>query len=571
MTADLWAGAEVQLATTVSYLAERPDVSVCAVLFNDGRLAHELRALGVDVAIADESRRNAAQIVMSLARYLRRHRIDIVHTHRYKDTILGAAAAKLAGVRHVVRTMHGLREPLTGWNLVKFRGYETLEKAVLLVAADRVIAVSNRMATALTGDGYPAALVTAIHNGIDLGNVRPTRSRAEMRRELGIVDDAIVIGTAGRLSPVKGHDHFLRAARLMLDREPRARFVVAGGGPLEDDLVALASRLGIGGACHFLGPRADVLELIAAMDVFALPSLNEGMPMAVLEAMALGTPVAATDVGGIPEVVRDRQTGLLVQPGDAHGMADACLQLARDRAWARQLAAEARRLVEAEYSRERAGQALCDVYRTAGRPYRNNVTASALFLAFARKAAAYVARSVRHGIERRQVNGMRRSPAALIEALKAGKNILVVCHGNIIRSPFAAFLLAQSVGRQASVKIASAGLEALPGRPPHPTALRTAAAHQVDLSSHAASRLDRDIVAASDVIFVMDIPQLLALRQRFPEARRKTFLLATLAPETPLEVRDPIDGDESVFQACYDHITRAVRPVAGVLAPLQRT
>ena len=123
------------------------------------------------------------------------------------------------------------------------------------------------------------------------------------------------------------------------------------------------------------------------------------------------------------------------------------------------------------------------------------------------------------------------------------------------------------------MSIASAGLEAMPGRPPHPTALRQAAERSIDLSSHAASPLERDVVAASDVIFVMDIPQLLGMRQRFPEARAKTFLLTSLAPDTPLEIRDPVDGDESVFHACFDHITRAVRPLAGVLTavPPQRT
>ena len=571
MTADLWAGAEVQLATTLSYLAQRPDVDVRAVLFNEGRLASELRRLGIDVTVVDESRYGAGRILLWLWRYLRRHQIDVVHTHRYKDTILGVIAAKLAGVRHVIRTVHGLREPLTGWSHLKFRVYELLDRGVLLWGADRVIAVSHRMAITLKGDGYPPALVAAIHNGIDLGHVAARRGAADLRRELRIAEGAIVIGTAGRLSPVKGPEGFLRAARLVLDCEPRARFVIVGAGPLEDELVALAARLNIAGACHFLGARADVHDLIAAMDVFVLPSLNEGMPMAILEAMAIGTPVVATDVGGVPEVVRHRQTGLLAQPNDARGLADACLHLVRDRESARTLAARARVLIEAEYSHERNGQALVDVYRTAGRSARNRVSTAGLLLGLARKAIGVVARSARHAVERHQVNGIRRSPAAVVEALRAGQSILIVCHGNIIRSPFAAFLLAQSLGEHAPVRIASAGLEAMPGRPPHPTALRTAAAHRVDLSSHAASRLDRRTVAGSDVIFVMDIAQLLDLRQRFPEARRKTFLLSSLAPETPLEVRDPIDGDDSVFQACYDHIIRAVRPMVGVLAAPQRT
>ena len=565
MTADLWAGAEVQLATTASYLAGRADVSVTAVLFHDGRLADELRQLGIDVTVVDESRHSASAILMFLTRHLRNRRIDVVHTHRYKDTVLGTIAARLAGVPHVVRTVHGLREPLSGWNHWKFRAYEALDKAVLHLGADRVIAVSNRTADALRYSGYRPPLVTTIHNGIDLGQVIATRSRQDLRREWGFDDTAVVIGTVGRLSPVKGQDGFLRAVKVILEREPAARFVIAGDGPLEDELMALASRLQIAHACRFLGARSDVYDVISALDVFALPSLNEGLPMAILEATALGVPVVATHVGGMPEIIRHRETGLLVWPGDDRALADACLELVRDREFASTLAARARQVVEAEFSRDRNGEALVDIYRTARLPRHRRVGALDLCLGFSRRLLEYGARSLRHAVERRQVNRIRRSPAALVSALKAGKNILVVCHGNIIRSPFAAFLLAQSLGERAAVSIASAGLEAMPGRPPHPTALRMAAARCLDLSSHAASRVEREAVAKSDVIFVMDIPQLLVVRQRFPEARAKTFLLSSLAPETPLEIRDPVDGDESVFQACFDHITRAIRPVAGVL------
>jgi protein-tyrosine-phosphatase len=239
--------------------------------------------------------------------------------------------------------------------------------------------------------------------------------------------------------------------------------------------------------------------------------------------------------------------------------------VASDRDWAARMGAEAKRTVEEEFSHERNGHALVDVYGAVDRRYPQRSGVMALGAAFARRVVQYGARKIRHALERRQVNRLRRSPAAVVDALKAGKRILVVCHGNIIRSPFAAFLLEQSLGDRPRVSIASAGLEAMPGRPPHPTALRQAAERRVDLSSHAASRLQRDVVARSDVIFVMDIPQLLVVRQRFPEARARTFLLTSLAPETPLEIRDPVDGDESVFHACFDHITRAVRPLAGVL------
>jgi glycosyltransferase involved in cell wall biosynthesis/protein-tyrosine-phosphatase len=565
MTADLWAGAEVQLATTLSYLAGRPELNARAVLFNDGRLADELRQLDIDVTVIDESRLNSAQIVVLLSRFLIEHRIDVVHTHRYKDTVLGTAATQIAGVPHVVRTMHGLREPMTGWDGFKFGVYETLDNLTLRMFADRVIAVSNRITGMLISNGYQSALVTTIHNGIDLRKAVTSRSREEMQCALGVEDADIVIGTAGRLSPVKGHDRFLHAAKLILDQQPRARFVIAGDGPLDHALKTLASRLGIARACRFLGARDDINDVIAAMDVFVLPSLNEGLPMAVLEAMALARPVVVSNVGGLPEVIRHRESGLLVRSGDHHALAAACLELASDRESAARIGAEARRVVEREFSHEHNGRALVDLYRgIAGRQARGS-SVIGVAAALGRRVFEYGARKIDHAIERRQVNRLRRSPAAVINALNAGHRILVVCHGNIIRSAFAAYLLEQSLGERPRVSIASAGLRAIPGRPPHPTALRQAAERHIDLRSHAASRVERRIVAQSDVIFVMDIGQLLDLRRRFPDARAKTFLLTSLAPETPLEIRDPVDGDESVFHACFDHIARAVRPLAGVL------
>src|SRR5262245_9357242 len=126
MSADLWAGAEVQVATIASHLVRQPDVHVSAVLLNEGRLAWELRALGIDVAVLDERRHNSAAIVAFLVQFFRAHRIDVLHTHRYKDTVLATIAAKIAGIPKVVRTVHGLAEPMHGWDRLKFQAYSVL-------------------------------------------------------------------------------------------------------------------------------------------------------------------------------------------------------------------------------------------------------------------------------------------------------------------------------------------------------------------------------------------------------------------------------------------------------------
>ena len=578
MSADLWAGAEVQVATTASYLMTRPDVNLSAVLLNEGPLARELRRLGVQVAVVDETRTSAPGILKFLTRFLKANDIDLVHTHRYKDTVLGTMAAKLAGTPNVVRTVHGLREPMTGWNHLKFRVYETLDKATLLCFADLVIAVSKRMADTLRESGYKPTMVTHIHNGVDLRTATARRSRNDVRQELGIGRETLLIGTAGRLSPVKGHVHLLRAARLILQKEHGAKFLIVGGGPLERELVDTAARLQVDGACLFPGPRTDVHDLIAAMDIFVLPSLDEGMPMAILEAMALETPVVATAVGGVPEVVQHGVTGLLVEPGNEAALAGACLELARDRDRAQRLGAQAKRVVAEEFSHERSGGTLMDVYRSVtatsladGRcrprqPSRANISGAGLCWGLARKLLDYGARTVSYAVERRRMNRIRRNPAALRKALRSADSLLIMCHGNIIRSPFATHLIKHALADRSPVSVVSAGLEAVAGKPTHPTALVTATARSIDLSGHHASPVVPDRVAASDVIFVMDIPQVVAMRRRFPDARGKTCLLTCLAPELPLEIDDPVNGDEAAFQACYDHISRAVRPIVRTLS-----
>ena len=568
MSADLWAGAEVQLATVASYLVERPDVNLTAVLLNEGPLARELRRLGVQVTVVDETQNSAVRILTFLTRFLRDRDVEIVHTHRYKDNVLGSIAAKLAGVPHVVRTVHGLREPTRGWEWAKARAYDALDKATLRCFADRIIAVSKRMAETLRDSGHRPTAVIQIHNGVDLRKVRATRVREEVRRELGLGSRTLLVGTVGRLSRVKGHACFLRAAKLILEAERDARFLIVGDGPLRDELVASATHLGVDRACLFLGPRTDIYDLVGAMDIFVLPSLDEGIPMALLEAMALRTPVVAAAVGGVPELITHRATGLLVTPRDERALADACLELALNPNWAQTLGARARRVVEDAFSHERNGQALMEVYRsvTSGRASRATLGRLTLPWRLAGRLVVYGQRGLEHVIERRRMNRLRHDPTVLTARLKSARRILIVCHGNVIRSPFAAGLIAQAVGDRGSVSIASAGLQAVPRKQAHPTAVLTATALRVDLSRHAAAPVAPATVANADVILVMDIPQLVVMRTRFPNAHAKTFLLTCLAPEVPLEIPDPVDGDGSVFQICFDHISRAVRPIVRILS-----
>ena len=366
--------------------------------------------------------------------------------------------------------------------------------------------------------------------------------------------------------------YLIRAAPHVLAVEPNARFLFVGSGSLRGELMALAAALAVDQACVFHDPtlddRAGVHDLIAAMDVFALPSLSEGVPLALLEAMALGRPSVATTVGGVPEVLTDRVTGLLVAPRDPLALAAACLELVHNRSWADTLGMRARWTVEEQFSHDLNGEALVGLYRDIfGRSEPSQrISAAALMSAPVRGLLMRVRRKLAHAIERWRAGRMRQTPAAVTAALRSASRVLIVCHGNIIRSPFAASLLARSLAGSPSVSVASAGLEAERGRPSHPFAVQTAASRGIDLSGHAAAPLTLEAVTGSDVIFVMDVPQLVALKRRFPAARRKTFLLACLASDQPLEIADPVDGAPSVFQRCYEHISQAVKSLEPVFA-----
>lgn len=566
MSADLWAGAEVQVATVASYLAGRAEVDLAAVLLNDGPLAVELRRLGVPVTVIDERKNGPLGILTALTRYLRAHPAEVVHTHRCKDTVLGALAARLAGVRALVRTVHGHTEPMRGWDRLKFGVYEALDTWTLRCFADRIVAVSRRLARSLDDGGYGPGTVVPIPNGVDVDRIRSSRSREDVRRALGIDPAAGVIGIVGRLTPVKGHALFLRAARRILDEAPGARFVIVGDGPLRTELERTARDLGVAEACVFAGARRDVYDLVGAMDVFVLSSLHEGAPIALLEAMALGTPVVATAVGGVPEILTQGTTGLLVGPQDASGLAAACLELVRNPEWARGMAERARRVAADKFSHRRCGAALVGTYQAVtDRPRVAGPGLPSWVAAVARGTRRSVA-AVLGSSARRRIESGRRDPTSLREALRSARQVLVVCHGNIIRSPFAQRLLAQKLDDGCPVRIVSRGLGARPGTPPPTPATVAAAGFQVDLTTHVALPVSVGDVAASDVIFVMEVAQLRAMRRRYPAARRKTFLLTSLAPDWPLEVRDPYAQHDSVFQASYEHIAASVGPIVRLLS-----
>lgn len=298
--------------------------------------------------------RGAADLASSasLARQLRKHRIDVVNTHSGVDSWVGGIAARWAGTPVLLRTRH-LNNPLRrGWtNFVHY-------------LPNRIIACGDAVRVRLIDEcGFPASQIVSIPTGIDFTHFRPQRSRSEVRAEFGLADEDEVLLMVGVLRGVKRHLLALEAFAQLVRTRSRLRLVLAGDGPMWGEITAYAATLGIDRQLLLLGHRDDIPDLMTASDALLLSSRSEGVPQAVTQALGLGLPVVATAVGGVPELIHHEETGLLVPAEDADAMATALDRLLEDPLWARTLGQHGQAHVHAHFSLNAmldATEHLCD-------------------------------------------------------------------------------------------------------------------------------------------------------------------------------------------------------------------
>jgi glycosyltransferase involved in cell wall biosynthesis len=306
-------GAENHVLTLVDAF-KREGCAVAVVCPRPGPFVDALQAQGVRAHLVEMVRAAPndeyellTPALWSLFAFIRRWRPDVVHSHLYPAHLHATLAAQLADVPAILTTAHTLVvRPGDPW--------------LIGMSDGRVIAVSQAAKGLLVQAGVPARRIRVIYNGIEPRYFRDESAAAHrIRQELDIPPDAPVVGMIARLSPEKGHDQFLRVASQTAAQHPSARFVIVGTGPLAAELQQAAVALGVADRVLFTGARRDVTALNHAIDVFMLPSREEALPLAVLEAMAAQRPVVASAVGGVPEVVVDGQTGYLFEPDDRAG------------------------------------------------------------------------------------------------------------------------------------------------------------------------------------------------------------------------------------------------------------
>ena len=315
-------GSEWLVIDIVRTLGDKIDFVVCC-LGGPGVWAAELADLHVPVIALARLPGFQPVVAKRIASMMRDYEIDVVHCHRYLPWVYGAMAAVLTPGVQVVFTEHG-RLSATGPSLRR-----RLMNPLLSRLPGRAFAVSADLKQHMVLEGFPERCIEVIHNGIDPGE-RPTSvQRRSARAELGVLNDAFVIGTAGRLDPVRNLDVLLQAQAALAAKLPNARTVIIGDGPERAALRAKAAKLRIANRVTFAGDRDDMRSLMPAFDVYVNCSTHEGVPLTILEAMAAAVPVIAAPVGGNPEVVIAEKTGLLV-PARGPSIAEAVMGLAAD-------------------------------------------------------------------------------------------------------------------------------------------------------------------------------------------------------------------------------------------------
>ncbi|MEJ2542276.1 MAG: glycosyltransferase [Gemmatimonadota bacterium] len=323
-----------------------------------------LESQGADVRCL--SRSNSLSILLSarhVARELSAWGAEVLHCHLPIAGVVGRIAGRLAEVP-VVYTEHNVLEryhPLTRWaNLLTWRYQEA------------VVAVSEDVAESLRRSAPGHVPVRTVLNGVDLDRFDGHRERGrEVRERLGIPREGPVIGTVAVFRSQKRLDEWLRVARTLCDRHPDLHFLLVGDGPLRSELEAEAGALGLGSVVHWTGLQEDVRPYLAVMDVYMMSSAFEGLPVALLEAMAMRCAVASTAVGGIPEVLRDGENGLLVAVDRPHDLVDRATDLVADPELRGRLGAAARGTVEEGFSVKRMARELEDIYLEVVQGYRN--------------------------------------------------------------------------------------------------------------------------------------------------------------------------------------------------------
>jgi glycosyltransferase involved in cell wall biosynthesis len=336
-------GAERHLTTMLPRMDPARFTPSVICIGEEGELFSTLGAAGIEARALRLRKRQAVRALIELVMTMRRTRPDVVVVQGYNAETLGRIAARIAGVKHTINWVHNA-SGLVQRGTVR----RTVDRA-LTRWTSAYFGVAEAQRPYLVDElGHPDHKIRVIYNGVDLAKFRTSTNRGVLA-EFGFAENDPVVGIVAVLRPEKDHVSLLRAARTVIDELTNARFLIIGDGPTRPQLEALCTELGITPNVHFAGSRDDVARLLPAIDVFVLTSTSECFPISVLEAMACARPAVCSAVGGIPEVIKDGETGYLVPAKNPPQLAARLVRLLRDPQTARRMGSAARARVEAEF------------------------------------------------------------------------------------------------------------------------------------------------------------------------------------------------------------------------------
>lgn len=348
LIADLRFGGAERIVYELSRLVDREkfEVRVCCLSDRRGGIKDWLEQAGITVCCLDMRHKADLPRLLRLGRLINEWKPDIIQSHMFHSNIAARVIGKPLGVPLVISTAHLVE--------FRFRPWHRWIDRNTMGLCDAVVSVSQAVQDFVRDQvRVPAHLLRVIRNGIDVHRYRDRSRREETRAGLGVSAHQKLLGGVGRLDRQKGFEYLIEAMALVRREYPDCRLVIIGEGPQRPELERRIEELGLSSVVKLLGFQPNVPDLLSAFDVFCFPSVAEGLPLALCEAMAASLPTVASDIPPNAEVAREGETALLVPPGQPELLAHAILRLLRDDALAERLSRAAVKVVREEFSHER--------------------------------------------------------------------------------------------------------------------------------------------------------------------------------------------------------------------------
>lgn len=345
----------LNLAANMNYNGIKSRIVVIKNLHNPHlEVFEEALRRNIPAGFVESRGRLDMKAIRQIAKIIKANKINLIHTHNYKANFLGVFAARKAGIP-VIATNH-----LWTSSGFKLRLYEKLDAFMLNFFVRKIIAVSKEIKEDMLKSGIRSSKIKVILNGIGL-QIEPNDKRA-VKNDFDIGEDVLVIGVAARLSPEKGHRFLLEAAQEVIKTYPQLVFLIIGDGPLKNELIEKTKHLGISEKVIFAGYQTNMQKIYPIIDILVQPSLREGIPLTILEAMTHAKAIVATDVGGVADLIKDRDTGLLIKAGSSEELCEAISAFVDDVSLRKAVGEKAQEFVRENYSLEKMVDAHRKVY-----------------------------------------------------------------------------------------------------------------------------------------------------------------------------------------------------------------